>query len=161
MVYQDRESKKYGYLDDNGHIAIPAAFYSASVFQEGYAIVRTGEDYFGNNAGVTNTKGEFVVKPEYIDLYYAGNGLFAASNTFIPSSYQARKAVVGKDGKQLTDYKYYEINVDKIGLIFINDGEAAYFVNDRFEAVENLPRIPGSGIMTVMGDVIKAVMFNR
>lgn len=156
LVYKDKDSIKYGYLDANGNIAIPAAFYTASAFQDGLAVVRTGEDYFRNCDGVVNTKGEFVIQPEYAELYYLGKGLFAAADTFIPSVYHAKKAVVDKTGKRLTDFKYYEVNMQKDGLICVNDGEAAYFVNERFETAADLPKMQGSGIMTFLGNVIKA-----
>ncbi len=155
-VYQSKANKKYGYMDDQGNIVIAAAFDQAYPFQDGFAVVSQDKGSAGYLAGAINKKGEYVIETAYPYLYDLGMGFYAAGEKASDSFYSGRKAIVSSEGKRITDYKFQMIEPQGGGLFCVNDGEAAYFVNERFEPVDSLPKLEGSGTMTVLGDVVKA-----
>ncbi len=53
--------KKFGFVDENGKIAIPAQFESVGYFKEGLAWAKTAD----KKVGYINAKGEWAVNPKY------------------------------------------------------------------------------------------------
>ncbi|HBX52695.1 MAG TPA: hypothetical protein DEH02_16645 [Bacteroidales bacterium] len=56
--------RKFAYIDLKGNEAIPAKFDEAENFYNGYAVVTVNE-----KKGLINTKGEFIIIPEYETMY--------------------------------------------------------------------------------------------
>jgi len=72
-IFQDKDTKKRGYKNKTGEIAIPAQFDDISFFADEMAVTLNG-----NKWGAINKKGEFIIDPQYDSLEYDGNGLFVA-----------------------------------------------------------------------------------
>jgi len=72
-LFQDKMSKKYGYRNKNGEIAINAQFDSISFFLDGMATISNG-----NKWGVIDKKGNIIINPQYESLRNDGSGLFSA-----------------------------------------------------------------------------------
>ena len=53
--------KRFGYIGENGKIAVPAQFENVGYFKEGLAWVENGD----KKVGYINTKGEWVIKPQF------------------------------------------------------------------------------------------------
>ncbi|MDR2594199.1 MAG: WG repeat-containing protein [Fibromonadaceae bacterium] len=71
--FQDKSSKKWGYKNKNGEIAINAQFDKVGFFLDGMAATLNGKKW-----GAIDKKGNIVINPQYDDLGYDGNGLFPA-----------------------------------------------------------------------------------
>lgn len=73
-----KENGKLGYMDKSGKMVIEPKFEAGSIFVNGIAPVKVGE-----NVGYIDKKGEYVIKPEFqwdgriIDQYTSYNTTFA------------------------------------------------------------------------------------
>ncbi|MDR2583248.1 MAG: WG repeat-containing protein [Fibromonadaceae bacterium] len=72
-LFQDKISKKYGYKNKNGEIAINAQYDSIVFFLDGMATILNDKKW-----GVIDKKGNIVINPQYESLINNGNGLFSA-----------------------------------------------------------------------------------
>jgi hypothetical protein len=75
-VFQDERTKKYGFIDEGGRIAIPAqfedAYILASGFYEGLSPVKKGGKW-----GFINKSGSFIIPPKFDDARQFHDGLAA------------------------------------------------------------------------------------
>lgn len=96
--------KKYGYIDNTGSFAIDPIFNDVMDFQaNGLAVVQTNTLY-----GLINTKGKFIVEPEYSYISQFSEGLSVAikDSSFL---------VLDEEGKTLTSKPYNYISPYKNG----------------------------------------------
>jgi len=72
-LFQDKETKKWGYKNKNDEVAINAQFDDISFFIDGMATILSGTKW-----GAIDKEGNFIINPQYDSLAYDGNGLFFA-----------------------------------------------------------------------------------
>ena len=70
-LFQDKETKKWGYRNKNGETVINPQFDGAIPFFDGIAVVT-----IGNKLGAINKKGDIIINPQYDSLFYDSDGLF-------------------------------------------------------------------------------------
>lgn len=153
---------KYGYMSINGDVTIEPAFSDAREFEDGLAVVNAAED-FSSKYGVINKKGEFVIAAKYPSITSLGSGLFAVpeiqeytfNDTFL------RKALFDKSGKQLTDFKYYDLAVLENGLISANDDTDTFLLDEKGNEVKSIQRIQGVGSIKPAGKLYKVEADNN
>lgn len=63
--YDSSNSKKYGYINSSGEIAIPARYKLAGDFENGMAVVATDNRI----KGIIDRNGNYVIQPIYKDIY--------------------------------------------------------------------------------------------
>lgn len=83
LAFQKESTGKYGYIDEQGNIAIPPAYTSAFPFHRGRAIVNTAEDY-KSKYGVIHRQGTWVIQPEYNDVRDLNEERFALGRALDP-----------------------------------------------------------------------------
>lgn len=163
FVFSD-ENNLFGYLDENGDILVEPRFKNAFHFKDGMAIVSFDDDSNDSGKwGVIDISGKFVLKPDFTYISYLGEGLFAVSKDKIEGSeIYAKKAIINKDGEQLTDFKYYNVG-DKIenGYISVSDNKKTFFIDIEGKKVSDLPEIEGVGHITLKDSIIKASIDDR
>ncbi len=155
--YFDNKINKYGYKLSNGTVAIKPQFLSASQFKDGYAVASISHGEYGQRYGLINKKGEYVVKPEYSDIAYLGQGLYSVTKNFnMFDYYYAPKALMNTKGELLTDYKFNSITEFYGEYAVANSNATTLFIDKKGDILENLPQVKGIGHMKFIGDVIKA-----
>ncbi|EGO65872.1 WG repeat-containing protein [Acetonema longum] len=155
LRYGDDE---FGYKALTGTELFPGRFYYAGPFEDDLAIVNISPNYMRPQYGVINKEGNYAIEPEYARIQSIGGGLFAVSSrgmgaggdTFSP------KAIFDGNGKQLTDFRYFEIGNFSQNVVPVSEDHVTYFLNKNGEKIDDLPQLAGVGVVIVQGDVIKA-----
>jgi len=148
----------FGYLTEEGKILVEAKYGRAEPFSEDYAIVNNSDKYNSNLFGLINKKGEFVINPQYGGIWKVGNNLYAVSEKSINNviGWSGPKALINKDGKQLTDFKLYDIEYFTEEITSATDEDSTFFIDRKGAVINDLPRVSGIGTMKLMGDLVKA-----
>ncbi|HYF92278.1 MAG TPA: WG repeat-containing protein [Symbiobacteriaceae bacterium] len=155
LVYMVK-GPKYGYLTLAGEVALAAQFGDAHPFEDGLAIVGAG-DWSDNRYGVINRKGEYVIPAEHGLIRRMGPGLFSVSERRDPPfSLNTRQALFSADGKQLTAFRYYDMEPAGDGLVSATDETATLLLDKTGSQVPGLPRLTGIGQMRLQGDLVRA-----
>ncbi|MCR2043709.1 WG repeat-containing protein [Anaerosalibacter massiliensis] len=158
------EDNLFGFLDEEGEVLIEPRFKNSSSFKDGMAIVSIDKDSSEiGKMGVINKEGKFLIKPDFTYISYLGEGLFEASKDENGGNeIFLKKAILDKDGKQLTDFKYYNIGKEiKNGYISVSDSKKTFFLDKEGNKMSNLPEIDGVGELVLRGDIIKALIDDR
>lgn len=159
IVYFDNETYKYGYLNINGEIITEAKFDTAEVFVDGLAIVSVNhEEQMQKSYGLINEKGEYVLEPQFSSMNYLGEGMYSVSKDSLigVNDIFSRKAIMNSKGEVLTDFLFYDIGNYRNGLISVSEDTETFFIDVKGEYVSILPKIEGTGIMSIENDVIIA-----
>ncbi len=167
-----KENTAYVYLDNGKFAKIDKSGkileryeqdtkYNPSSIQDGYIIYN---DNSSNNFGVINVKGEQIIKPNYSDITYLGNDLFALreSEDVVYGMLSAVPAALfNAKGEQVTDYVLYDIGSFYNGVASVTDSTYTYFIGTDGKTVTDLPKFEGRGTVTLLGNVIKADIDGR
>ncbi len=97
-----RRNNKYGFLNNNGEIAIPLIYESAEDFSDGLALVKINGCW-----GFINTKNEIVIKPTYkagIRRFQNGFAIYKRDNKF---------GYLNKNGEEITQPLYDRVSYFK------------------------------------------------
>jgi hypothetical protein len=155
--FLDDTKKKYGYMDKNGEILITPQFDEADDFIDGTAIVAVYIKDGESKKGLIDAAGNYVIKPEYTNIYSLGNNLYGVSNEGYEWNYSyCPYAVFDSTGKKLSDFIYYNIQP------FIGDYASAcsntqtFFIDKEGKIAEDLPKLQGIGTMELDKDIITA-----
>lgn len=163
--YYDENTSKYGYVDVNGKIVIPAKFREATAFYHGVAAVDTNDEGYEAKMGLMNRQGEFVVKPAYSVISYLNNGLWAVGkgngNSDIPDRFTSHYALVDQSGKFLTEMVYDTILPFEGDYAVAQSGLSTFFMDRKGKKVTTLPTFKGVGSATIKGDIIEAEIDER
>jgi|LSQX01.3.fsa_nt_gb hypothetical protein len=147
---------RYGYKTLDGKILLKAVYSDAQRFEDGLAIVNASQEYT-NMFGVINKKGEFVIPPKYSMITYLGGGIFAVPETvdFYYGEHFLPKALFDKNGTQLTDFKFYDLERLENGLISVTDDRSTYLVDDKGNEAGKIPKTTGIGSIRACGELYR------
>ena len=162
VVVPAKDSPKSMYASVSGPSNISTAFAEAGRFEDGRAVVEVGDSWEDQAAGLIDKQGQFVIPVEFAYIEPLGGGLYAVARKtkdYVPG-YYLPKAIWNRDGKQLTDYLYYEVGKVSDGLLSVSDENATYFLDSTGAKAAGLPVVPGNGTLTVRGDLIQARVDN-
>lgn len=158
----------FGYLDENGDILIEPSFINAFHFKDGMAIVKTYDSSSQSDRwGVIDKEGNFRLRPDFSYISYLGKGLFEASKDEIENSkIYGKKAIIDKDGRQLTDFEYYNIELNEMKVkgeshISVSDGNKTFLLDMKGKKVSNIAAVDGVGQMFLNGNIIKISIDDR
>lgn len=163
------DENRYGYLDRNGDIIVKPQFAIGSSFEDGYARV-TNSDIESKNRlwGIIDEKGEYVIDPEYTNITYLGEDLFAVSkDKFVSagSSNLTKHAIMTIKGELLTDYSYYNIGGAegkfKNGMISVYDGEKTYILDKEGNRIKDIPEVNGDADIKLDKNIVEVLVDNR
>ena len=152
IKYVDQDTQKWGFASLDGDEIITPAFVYADNFIDGKAIVWV--DY--TDFGLIDREGKDVLKPKYTNIEVLGEGKYAVSRGDMFSYFFIPKAIYNQEGKQLTDFLYYDLGQFQNGYISVCDGKETYFLDQYGQAVKDLPRVAELGRLEMDGDLIKA-----
>lgn len=150
--YFDSVTGKWGYASPDGKEVLAPTFAYVDNFADGLAVVAQ------EKCGVINQAGEFVIKPEYNQIISLEEGYYAAlqGDLFLPNPKYFAKAIFNPEGKQITDFCYYEIGPYQDGYVSVCDGKATYFLDQNGHEVKDLPKVADLGRLEKDGDLIRA-----
>lgn len=126
-VYNGR---RFGFIDNSGHIQIPYKYLEASDFHEGYSVTKE-DDY--RSLAVINTVGEYVISPnsyEYLDYFHEGLALAKGKNhlfgfigedgkTVIPFVFKSAKPFCNGESSVVIPHSEKEYRIDRKGRIIV------------------------------------------
>jgi WG containing repeat len=128
-LYQ--EADRFGYIDTKGQPVIKPIFHSAAKisitkgfetppeemrFSEGLAAAQ--RSIFPNTVGYINTRGEYVVKPQFRNCYRFSEGLAAVNTHEINKKWGS----INKDGEYVIEPQFKNAPVFSEGLAYIGNG---------------------------------------
>lgn len=157
IPFMDKSTNKYGYVNTEGKIILPATFMDAFSFKDGFAIVNLSDKTYYSKAGVIDKNGNYVINPLYSSIEYLGNKLFAVTNLSENSGspYFSPKSLLTANGKQLTGFKYFSITNAAANIFLVTDEHSTYFLDNTGKEINELPKFSGIGSATIMDDLIK------
>ncbi|RPJ95592.1 WG repeat-containing protein [Rummeliibacillus sp. TYF005] len=109
---------KWGYMNTQGKLVIPATFQEAHNFSEGLASVKSNEKW-----GYIDTTGKFVIKAEYEGVAVTFN------NNYTQVERKGKWGVINKKGNIIIPIKYSKINPVNEGLASVKLGNKYGFIN--------------------------------
>lgn len=152
-----------GFADMEGNIVIRQVFDYAEPFRDGLAIVAFQGERSGY--GIIDTRGNFVLEPEYCIIQRARNGSFIVGerqdgNGPLPPAYvdYCLKALFSKDLKNHTDWVFQDVESFDGKYTCVTDGNSIYYLDAYLNEAEDLPRFSGRGIMLSDGALLRGTI---
>lgn len=130
--------------------------YNPVSIQDGYIVYHESEN---ESYGVINLKGEEIFKPNYCEIRYLGDNLFALKKPdekYYGQTDAIPAALFNANKEQLTDYTLYDLTSFYNGYASATDNTSTYFVGPDGKKAAGLPEFEGRGTVTLFSDVIKA-----
>lgn len=146
---------KYGLMSTSGKILINAKYDKYLDFGDGFAAVE-----FDSKYGLIDKNGDFIIPPEYSDISDVGGGFFSATK-YINGAYYSdcmKKALFNKNGKRLTNFKYYTLSLVDNNYIAATDDKSTYLIYRNGEISKLLPAFEGSGTIIRTGNAYKLII---
>ncbi|MBV7272532.1 WG repeat-containing protein [Clostridium sp. PL3] len=156
LFFKEKIDGKFGLMDENGQIIVAPKYGSVESFKNGTAIVGEGDTII--KFGVINRNGEYTIQPKYNRIDFLGEDRFAVGipikdeANYMPSKY----AISDSKGKVLTGFIYYGVSEYKNNLASVYDNKFTYFIDKQGKRVDSLPKVEGSGTLTLLDNIIKA-----
>lgn len=146
---------KYGYMKVDGEVLIDAIYSDAKGFEDGLAIVNAAEGY-KRQYGVINKNGEFIIPARYSEITKVGDDLYAVPkfNEGYPDNF-LKKALFDKTGKQLTEFKYFNIQKLANDMLSVTDDTHTYLIDHKGSMLNEVPKFEGVGSITKAGELYK------
>lgn len=159
LPFQRKAGDKYGYLREDGAVAIAPAYTGAQPFSEGRAVVNTAEDY-KNQFGLIDTDGRVLVQPGYNDIRQLGEQRLALGRAIDPAQpyIGSRFAIADNDGRLLTDFRYGSVESFENGLASVSDRTQTYFIDRSGRPAPGYPRLEGNGTLTLNRGLVEAMV---
>lgn len=157
MVFGNSFEGPLGYINIDGEVVIKPRFKSAEGFKDGVAIV-SESDSFQGPYGLINKSGKYMYEPNFSDIKILGEGRVALG---IPMGDEALKlrsiyAIGDTSGNRLTEFMYLSVGEYNNGLSYASDKTNTFFIDLSGNQAENLPKISGSGELSIKNGVIYA-----
>lgn len=162
LAFQEETNGKYGYIDEDGNIVISPRYEGAQPFRDGRAVVYKSKDHW-KKSGLIGKNGNYILSPEYNDILLLGEQRAAIGKAidkkhpFIGSKY----AIADTNGKFLTEYRFYGVMEYFYGIASVYDKSHTFFINRNGKAIQNLSKVPGSGTLTLIGNVVQSNVDQR
>ncbi|MEH6993085.1 WG repeat-containing protein [Neobacillus drentensis] len=162
LAFQEETNGKYGYIDEDGNVVISPRFEGAQPFRDGRAVVYKSEDH-RKKSGLIGKDGNYILTPEFNDILLLGEQRAAIGKAidekqpFIGSKY----AIANTNGNFLTEYRFFGVMEYVYGIASVYDNSHTFFINRSGKTVQNLPKVPGSGALTLIGNVVQSNVDQR
>lgn len=167
LPFRREDSGPLGYIDKSGRVVIEPRFASAQPFRDGRAVVAPEDGdapSYGGPYGLIDKTGAFVVEPKVDAILQLGQRRVALGKAIDPE-----QPFIGmlyaiaddRDGKLLTDHRFYQVGEYRDGMASVSDADQTYLVGVSGRPVPGLPRFDGSGSLEAEGDMVRALVDQR
>nr|WP_246517108.1 WG repeat-containing protein [Clostridium aciditolerans] len=162
LFFKEKLDGKFGLIDESGNVIVAPKYETVESFRNGTAIVGEGEDGI-IKVGVIDKRGNYVIDPKYHDIQFLGEDRLAVGTpiigeaAYLPSKY----AISDSKGNVLTDVIYYGVSEYKNTLASAYDDKHTYFIDKQGKRVDSLPKVEGSGTLTMLDNIIRANVDSR
>lgn len=162
LPFQPEANSKYGYIEIDGTIVIPAKYSMALPFSNNRAVVNIAEDY-SNQFGLIDKTDTFILNPIYNDVNPIGEGNFSVGKAIDPERpyIGSKYAIADRSGNILTSFNYTSLLPYDKGYSSASDGSNTFFLDREGKPAKALPTIEGDGTLSFVGDLIKANVDQR
>lgn len=163
-AYVSTHVGNYSLIDKTGTVLeeyiLDAKYNNVLALDDGYLIY---VDTNTGNIGVVNLKGETILEPNFGDISYLNNDLFAVKE--VDELYYKiltnPAALYNNEGEQITDYSLYEITKYNSDYASATNDKYTYFIDKSGKEVTELPKLEGRGTLKQIDTVIKAQIDQR
>lgn len=162
LFFKEKLDGKFGLMDESGNVIVAPKYQTVERFRNGTAIVGEGEDGI-IKVGVIDKMGNYIIDPKYHDIQFLGEDRLAVGipiigkEAYLPSKY----AIADNKGNALTDFIFYGVSEYKNTLASAYDDKFTYFIDKQGKRVDSLPKVEGSGTLTMLDNIIQANVDSR
>ena len=131
-------------------------------FADGLSIIGKSVEY-KDLYGLFAADGQVILPQEFAGIERLGDTLFAAARE-TPDIFWYRdlpKALFDQNGKQLSDFVYYDLTVAGDGLVSAADLHDTYLLDESGQLVAALGKLPGNGTIVLDQGLYKATIDQR
>ena len=152
LAFRESNDGKWGYMDESGKVIIGQKFTGTQPFEEGRAIVHTSD-----LSGLIDQEGQYIIKPQYNLLLNLEEGQFALGKAIDPKRPYAgsKYAIADSDAHIYTGFILNGVTPYKDGIASAYNDEMTFFIDKRGQRVDHLPKVNGSGSLTIEKSLIK------
>jgi len=128
-------------------------------FADGLAIIGKSVEY-KDLYGLFAADGQAILPQEFAGIERLGDTLFAAARE-TPDIFWYRdlpKALFDQNGKQLSDFVYYDLTAAGDGLVSVSDLQDTYLLDEAGQLVAALGKLPGNGTIELDQGLYKATI---
>lgn len=162
MPFKETIDTKFGYISRTGSVKIKPEYDIAERFINGNAIVGTNGE-LSNKTGIIDRKGRYVVMPNYVNISYLEEGMYALGSAVNPQVpyLGSRYAIADNVGKILTKNLYTDVGNYERGYASATDGKETFFIDKTGLRAKNLPALKGTGTLKLLGDIVRTYVDRR
>lgn len=164
QAYVSKDGSNYELIDVTGKVLQTSQLEiddsDITTFEDGYAVYFDSEK---SAYGVLASTGDEILKANYSDIIYLGHDLFGVKQPDI-ESYEAQmepSAIFNAKGEQLTEYIFYDLHPFEGNYTSAANDTSVYFIGTDGKEDTSLPSYEGGGTLTLMGEVVKAMIDNE
>lgn len=163
LAFQPDSASKYGYMNVKGNVILEPQYSMALPFNQGRAVVNMAEDFF-NQYGLIDRAGNFIIPAIYNDITLLGDNRAALGKAIDPKEpYKGSIYAIADsaNGEVLTEFIYSNVQNYEKGYASVSDETKTFFIDKQGKTAMDLPIISGSGMLSFVGDLIKANVNQR
>ncbi|AGK98819.1 WG repeat-containing protein [Clostridium pasteurianum] len=162
LIFKEKSDGKFGYINEKGGVVIEPKFGSAEPFKNGSAVINLSTD-FENKYGLIDKNGSFIIQPIYNNIKLLGEDMVAVGKAIDKNNPPKGSiyALANIKGKIITDFIYYEIDNYNGGIASAYDNSHTFFIDKSGEIISVLPKVKGTGTLTLENGLVKADIDNR
>ncbi|MDF2789940.1 MAG: repeat-containing protein [Neobacillus sp.] len=153
LAFRKSNDGKWGYMDESGKVLIEPQFMGTQPFVEEKAIVNVENNHYG----LIDRQGKYIIKPQYSSLINLGEDRYAlgkAQDPERPYLFQ-RYAIADANGHIYTGFIYNGVSNYKDGIASAYNDEMTFFIDQRGQRMDHLPKVQGSGTLAYDKSLIK------
>lgn len=153
LAFRKSQDGKWGYMDESGKVLIEPQFTGTQPFVEEKAIVIVEDNHYG----LIDRQGNFIIKPQYSSLIDLGENRYALGKAQDPERpYLFQKyAIADSSGHIYTGFLYNGVSNYKDGIASAYNDEMTFFIDQRGQRLDHLPKVQGSGSLAFIKTLIK------
>jgi hypothetical protein len=158
------ENSKFGFINEEGELIIAEKYETADSFHEGLAVVSLSS--FENQTGLINTKGDYVLQPQFGEIVYLGKSLWAVSQTtrqmaYDPESGPLKFALYNAKGEKISDYVFDDVQPFLGNYAVVQQGVSSFLIDGTGHKSKDWPVVEGIGELKVRTDLLEAYVDNE
>lgn len=156
LTFQKSSGDKFGYMNEWGKTIIEPKFTGAEPFQDGCAIIHVSDEQ-NDHAGLIDKRGQYILKPNYHQILYLGEGRVAIGKAVDPEkTYMGSLYALGDiTGHILTGFIFNVIKPFRNGAASAHNDHFTFFIDKRGKRISALPIVDGTGTLQFDKTLIK------
>jgi hypothetical protein len=158
------ENSKLGFINEEGELVIAEKYEIAEPFHEGLA--KVGLSSYENQSGLINSKGDYVLQPQFGEIVYLGKSLWAVAKTTRQMGYNGESephkfALYNSKGEKISDYVFDDIQPFQGNYAVVQQGVSSFLMDETGHKSKDWPLVEGIGDLKLINNLIEANVDNE